>query len=45
MWIIIEGDLIDGYLFYGPFADYKTAYEYADKLCGYNRIIELRRPT
>ena len=31
-WLLITGDLINGYRYHGPFCTKKAAYEYADYL-------------
>lgn len=33
-YIVVLGDPVDGFTYYGPFADYDDAMEYAQTECG-----------
>jgi len=41
MYAIIEGDPIEGFDFYGPFAEWEDAESYSENLLGVNWIVDL----
>ena len=43
-WVIIEGDVVSGIKFHGPFVLRKEAEQAAAKLKEYNRIVDMEHP-
>ena len=41
-WIVLEGDVVSGLEFYGPFNTHNDATSFAYWLNGYNRVVKLK---